>query len=100
MVAQHADAWNATGESPEEFARLGSILDAHCVDVGRGPNEIRRTVQLRIDGPLDGLAAEVRAYRDAGASEFILVLPRTGNHLTVLDEIATTLPTLRSAVGC
>lgn len=99
MVAQYADAWNATGETPEEFARLGSILDAHCADVGRDPSEIRRTVQLRLDGPVGDLASSVSSYRTVGATEFIFVLPRSGSHLSTLDEIAAGLPRLRDATA-
>lgn len=99
MVAQYADAWNATGETPEEFARLGSILDAHCDDVGRDPSEIRRTVQLRLDSPVGDLVSRVSSYRTVGASEFIFVLPRSGDRLPALDEITAALPRLRDATA-
>ena len=99
MVAQYADAWNATGETPEEYARLGSILDAHCADVGRDPGEIRRTVQLRVGGPVDDLSAQVSSYRAAGASEFVFVLPRDRDHLSALEAITAALPRLRDAAA-
>lgn len=62
MVAQYADAWNATGETPEEYALLGSILDQHCATVDRDPSTIRRTVQLRA-----GDADDLDRLRDAAA---------------------------------
>jgi F420-dependent oxidoreductase-like protein len=99
MVAQYADAWNATGETPEEFARLGSILDAHCGDIGRDPSEVRRTVQFRVGSPIGDLASRVSSYRSAGATEFIFVLPRSSACLPTLDEIAAALPRLREATA-
>ncbi|MFJ9390596.1 LLM class F420-dependent oxidoreductase [Nocardioides sp. NPDC101246] len=98
MVAKYADAWNATGETPEEYARLGSILDQHCATVDRDPSTIRRTVQLRL-GDADDLARLVADFRTAGATEFILVLPRNGDHLAVLDRTAADLDRLRDAAA-
>ena len=98
MVAQYADAWNATGETPEEYARLCSILDQHCATVDRDPSTIRRTVQLRL-GDAGDLARLVADFRTAGATEFILVLPRDGDHLAALDRAAADLDTFRDAAA-
>jgi alkanesulfonate monooxygenase len=52
LVAQYADACNVFGR-PEAIARKFRILDAHCADVGRDPDEIERStlqdVRLAVD---------------------------------------------------
>jgi F420-dependent oxidoreductase-like protein len=47
VVARHATHSNFGG-SPEEFARKSAILDAHCADIGRDPDEITRTISGEI----------------------------------------------------
>src|SRR3954451_12438839 len=44
VAAQQADVWNAPEGSPEEVARLSSVLDDHCVAIGRDPATILRSV--------------------------------------------------------
>lgn len=46
MVARHADGWNAAYVSPEEFERLGGVLDGRCAEIDRRPDEIERSVNL------------------------------------------------------
>ena len=100
IAAPHVEAWNTwfadTGNSPAGVAPLREIVDAACRDVGRDPAEIERTVavHVRMPGgrgrtmgnttqvdrirPLEGdpetMAAELRAYADAGIAEVQLVL--------------------------
>ena len=47
MAAQYADGWNVPYIGVEEFARLGSVLDAHCANLDRDPGTIQRTVNLQ-----------------------------------------------------
>lgn len=42
LVAQYADACNVFG-GPEHVRHLMDVLDGHCADVGRDPEEITRT---------------------------------------------------------
>lgn len=94
IAAQHADAWNASGGTPEEFAELSGVLDDHCADVGRDPAEIRRTVQVRIDADDDETLRLVEAYRRVGADDVILiVMPPEPRALA--DRAAQLLPRLR-----
>jgi F420-dependent oxidoreductase-like protein len=44
LVAQYADVSNLITADPDEVRRKYEILERHCVDVGRDPNEIERTV--------------------------------------------------------
>jgi F420-dependent oxidoreductase-like protein len=46
MAARLADGWNAAYVTPDELARLGSVLDGACDAIGRAPSSIRRGVNL------------------------------------------------------
>ena len=96
VVAGHADAWNAPGGEPAEFARLSGVLDRHCDDVGRDPAEIRRTVQIGFRGDVDELLGNVESFRAVGVDDVIVTLfgGEAERHAT---EAAELLPRLRSA---
>ena len=47
IVARHADWWDYSGASPEEFARKAAVLDRHCEAVGRDPASILYTWQCQ-----------------------------------------------------
>ena len=96
VVAEHADAWNAPGGEPAEFARLSGVLDRHCGDVGRDPAEIRRTVQIGFRGDADDLLGKVESFRAVGVDDVIVTLfgGEAERHAT---EAAELLPRLRSA---
>jgi alkanesulfonate monooxygenase SsuD/methylene tetrahydromethanopterin reductase-like flavin-dependent oxidoreductase (luciferase family) len=46
IAARYADGWNAAYVSPQEFARLNSVLDDWCEIEDRDPAAIERTVNL------------------------------------------------------
>ena len=46
IVAEHAHIWNGFGD-PEQAGRKSRILDEWCREVGRGPREIERSINLR-----------------------------------------------------
>jgi alkanesulfonate monooxygenase SsuD/methylene tetrahydromethanopterin reductase-like flavin-dependent oxidoreductase (luciferase family) len=122
IVAERATGWNAAYIGPEEFGRLGGVLDAHCAAVGRDPGEIERSVNVTFDlgkdpgdlerqwgaawsrvsaGSLNGstemAVARILEYRDAGADALNVVLraPIDPDMLDrYLDEIA---PAVRSS---
>ncbi len=74
VVAEHADVWNAAGGDAAEVARLSSVLDGHCADVGRDPAEIRRSVQIRFEGDTDALLVAVEEYVAVGVGDVIVML--------------------------
>ncbi len=101
ITMPHADAWNAwyatTGNEPAGVRPLREQVDAACLEVGRDPASVARTVAVfvrlpgggaRVEGdysdrhvkPLDGsagperLAAELRAYAAEGIGHVQLVL--------------------------
>ena len=62
LAAHHADGWNAAYVSPETYARLNRVADEWCVEAGRDPGTLRRSVNLifavssgsaTVDGILD-----------------------------------------------
>ena len=58
IAAAHADGWNAAYVSPARYARLVEVLESHCREAGRRPEEIRRTVNLIFALSDDGTSAE------------------------------------------
>ena len=47
LVARHADWWNLSDISPENFARKAAILEEHCRSEGRDPTSILYTLQCQ-----------------------------------------------------
>jgi F420-dependent oxidoreductase-like protein len=76
VVAKHADIWNYSGNSIEEFNHKVSVLHSHCAEIGRDPSEIDLSCQYRPQ--VDNLGAAVddlKRFVDAGASHFVLIVP-------------------------
>jgi F420-dependent oxidoreductase-like protein len=75
IVAQYASIWNFAGGAIEDFKHKMEVLDGHCAKIGRDPQEIWRSVQVRVN-PQDWEATRtsVRGYIDAGANHIILNL--------------------------
>ena len=100
IAAPHVQAWNSwfadSGNRPDGVAPLRALVDEACRDVGRDPAQIARTVAVLVrlpggrgrtmgdtstsetirplEGGPDAMAAELRAYADAGIDEVQLVL--------------------------
>jgi alkanesulfonate monooxygenase SsuD/methylene tetrahydromethanopterin reductase-like flavin-dependent oxidoreductase (luciferase family) len=100
IALPHSHAWNTwyadTGNRPDGVAPLRETVDRACLDVGRDPAEIRRTVAVHVrlpggrgrtmgdssttdriaplEGPPGHIADELRAYAAAGVDEIQAVL--------------------------
>jgi F420-dependent oxidoreductase-like protein len=48
IVAEHADEWNLTRVTPEEYAAKCRVLEEHCRAVGRNPATIGRSLMVPI----------------------------------------------------
>jgi alkanesulfonate monooxygenase SsuD/methylene tetrahydromethanopterin reductase-like flavin-dependent oxidoreductase (luciferase family) len=72
IAARWADQWNAPGASPEVLAHKIEVLHRHCADVGRDPNAIEISVQVRSGGDPSAVAADAAALVDAGAQHVIV----------------------------
>jgi hypothetical protein len=97
VVARHGDGWNTLGGQPfpagldpaqriplaaavAETRRLGERIDAACIEIGRDPPTVRRSVQALCPNPdpfasLDAFDEYVGAYEAIGISELILYWP-------------------------
>jgi F420-dependent oxidoreductase-like protein len=68
IVAEHADEWNVTRVTVEEYAAKCRVLETHCRAVGRDPAAIRRSLMVPV---LTGrTAAEVDARRARARAVF------------------------------
>lgn len=47
IVAEHADIWNTLAGTPQSYRRKRDALSRHCAEIGRPPDEIRRSVTFR-----------------------------------------------------
>jgi F420-dependent oxidoreductase-like protein len=68
VVAEHADEWNVTRVTPEEYAAKCRVLEEHCRAVGRDPRRIRRSLMVPV---ITGRTpAEVKARHDKALTIF------------------------------
>jgi alkanesulfonate monooxygenase SsuD/methylene tetrahydromethanopterin reductase-like flavin-dependent oxidoreductase (luciferase family) len=97
IVARWCDGWNYSRGTPEEFAAKRQLLLDMCAADGRDTDELRASVQVRVDhrdvGPGRDLAF---AYADAGATDIVLyaqAIPAAVGPLAgVADELAAARP--------
>jgi alkanesulfonate monooxygenase SsuD/methylene tetrahydromethanopterin reductase-like flavin-dependent oxidoreductase (luciferase family) len=110
----HVDAWNAWydlfGNAPEGFANESAKVDAVAERIGRPAAEIERSACVlvvldrstaerpppdgfaAIGGTPDAIAAELRAFAEAGADEAILVVdPITERSIRTLGDALAVL---------
>ena len=74
VVAKYADIWNHGGVDVEVFKHKVEVLHRHCETIGRDPNEIELSVQVRIDyADISGSLAVLQPMIEAGATHFILM---------------------------
>jgi alkanesulfonate monooxygenase SsuD/methylene tetrahydromethanopterin reductase-like flavin-dependent oxidoreductase (luciferase family) len=74
-VAKHANIWNYVFGTVDDFQRKVGILKEHCAAVGRDPQEIDLSVQVRIDyDDVSEAAKRTQAFLDAGANHFVYTL--------------------------
>ena len=123
-AAEHATGWNAAYISPDEFGRLGRVLDRHCDDIGRDPATIERSINVMFDvgrdpaslaaqwgdmwdrvsggslhGSLDDAAARILEYHAAGA-DLVNVAVRAPVDGELLEGyLDHTVPAVRAAVA-
>ena len=61
VVAKHADIWNFVGGTVETFQHKDRILREHCAAIGRDPEEIELSVQVRSTTTISSKTARHRA---------------------------------------
>jgi probable F420-dependent oxidoreductase len=67
LVAEHADMWNSFGP-PAEYAVQNAALNEWCMQAGRDPGEIERTVLLDVPDE----AKDLEGFIGAGAEHIIV----------------------------
>jgi alkanesulfonate monooxygenase SsuD/methylene tetrahydromethanopterin reductase-like flavin-dependent oxidoreductase (luciferase family) len=93
VVAEHADIWNHTGEDLDDAVSRSALLDRYCVEIGRDPSAITRSIHLPVsyDDPAVTRDAVAKAV-SAGFGHVILSLPApypVGVAQWVADELIT-----------
>jgi alkanesulfonate monooxygenase SsuD/methylene tetrahydromethanopterin reductase-like flavin-dependent oxidoreductase (luciferase family) len=102
LCAEYADSWNSFG-SVDEIRARNAVLDEKCVEVGRDPQDIRRSLYMWAakadDDPwssIDAFQDVIGRYREAGINEFIIDQPGDAQ-MAVLERVAAeAIPALRS----
>ncbi len=74
-AARWADQWNTPNPDPELLRHKISVLHAHCASVGRDPDEIEISVQVRFGASTSESADSMSALLEAGADHIIVYLP-------------------------
>jgi alkanesulfonate monooxygenase SsuD/methylene tetrahydromethanopterin reductase-like flavin-dependent oxidoreductase (luciferase family) len=106
VVARHADVWNYAGLPQmgglalEEFRRKSRLIDGYCVEIGRNPATLARSVQFIFD-PDEGPAATRQLVQDfiaAGATHIVLASRRPDEGIAhwISEHI---IEPVRAAVG-
>jgi alkanesulfonate monooxygenase SsuD/methylene tetrahydromethanopterin reductase-like flavin-dependent oxidoreductase (luciferase family) len=93
VVAKHAELWNIPGGDIEDVRSRSALLDRYCVEIGRDPATIARSIFLPVsyDEPATTRGAIAGAI-DAGFRHFVLGLSApypAGVAQWVTDEFIT-----------
>jgi len=93
VVAKHAELWNIPGGDIEDVSSRSALLDRYCVEIGRDPATIARSIFLPVsyDEPATTRGAIAEAI-DAGFGHFVLGLSTpypAGVAQWVTDEFIT-----------
>lgn len=75
LVAEHADLWNIPGGDIADAVGRSALLDRYCVEIGRDPQSITRSIHLGVsyDDP-GGARTAVAEATDAGFGHIVLGL--------------------------
>jgi alkanesulfonate monooxygenase SsuD/methylene tetrahydromethanopterin reductase-like flavin-dependent oxidoreductase (luciferase family) len=76
IVAEHADVWNLPGGGVDDLIERGALLDRFCVEIGRDPAAIARSIGVPVSYDRPGVTRDAigRAV-DAGIAHIILSRP-------------------------
>ncbi len=95
LVARHADVWNISGGEPEFIKPHIDRFQEACAEVGRDPNEVRRSLQFGWDGKARSELVDLCArYLELGVTEQVLYV-RGEQPERMAEKIAEALPELR-----
>jgi alkanesulfonate monooxygenase SsuD/methylene tetrahydromethanopterin reductase-like flavin-dependent oxidoreductase (luciferase family) len=76
VVARHADLWNIPGADLDDCIRRSTLLDRLCVETGRDPASITRSIHLRVSYEhADASREAIMRAIEAGFRHIVLGLP-------------------------
>jgi F420-dependent oxidoreductase-like protein len=76
VVARHADIWDCSVDSPEEYRQKSLLLDGYCAAIGRDPAAVERSRHISVNpADLDAVRRETRTFIAAGATHIIYHVP-------------------------
>jgi alkanesulfonate monooxygenase SsuD/methylene tetrahydromethanopterin reductase-like flavin-dependent oxidoreductase (luciferase family) len=90
LIARFADVWNGDKLSLEEFRVVSSLLDEHMREVGRRPEEIKRSVLVPV------VCGRNQAEIEGQLQAFRFIRPDLPTHPweAVLEELRQAMPNL------
>lgn len=92
LVARHADGWNYSNGTPEEFAAKLGVLRSCCKEIGRDPSEILPSVQIKVTAATqDAAREEAEAFVAAGARQILLYMSADPAHVGLAAALAADL---------
>ena len=95
LTARYADVWNISGGDTEFVGELIKKFDAICAEVGRDPNEVRRSLQFDWDGSSRQQLLELSGkLLELGVTEQVVYV-RGERPVTQAERLAEALPDLR-----
>jgi F420-dependent oxidoreductase-like protein len=106
LAARYADTWNSFSP-PDELRRRNDLLTRYCVEIGRDPGSLKRSVFYGVNQSLeedpwastDAFEDYVGRYTEAGMREFILQPPQP-ERFGIVERIASdVVPRLRTSTG-
>lgn len=103
LAARYADTWNSRG-TVAEIRERNAMLDGACVEQGRDPAEVRRSLLYVIahmseEDPwasVDAFTDFVGRFSEAGIQEFIFQPPEPHRYPLLERIAAEVIPTLRT----
>ena len=95
LTARYADVWNISGGDTEFVGELIKKFDGICAEVGRDPNEIRRSLQFDWDGNSREQLLELSGkLLELGVTEQVVYV-RGERPVAQSERLAEALPDLR-----
>lgn len=88
-VARWADHWNSAPLEPNVWRHKVAVLEGHCADIGRDPNEIMKSMMVRFNpDDLGALEEQFRMLADLGVDQAItnLPTPHDPDHVEIVAE--------------
>src|SRR2546428_7327593 len=73
LTARHANVWHSNAQTFDEAVALNKNLDAECLERGRDPASIRRSISMRLTTAEETLEKAQDALA-AGLTELIVMI--------------------------